>query len=82
MHYPLSYLDQELKSHDPQSHDVLEVLQSSLLKKLSAEKDMVNEVKMALRRKPEEFPDLEQVASKLAKVILIGESVTDIKYLG
>jgi len=27
---------------------------------------MVNEVKMALRRKPGEFPSLEQVASKLA----------------
>ena len=66
MHYPRSYLDQELKGYDPQSHGVLEALQSSLLKKLTAEKDMVNEVKMALRRKPGEFPSLEQVASKLA----------------
>jgi AraC-like DNA-binding protein len=42
------------------------VLQASLLKKMSAEKDIVNEVKMALRRKPGQFPRLEQVASKLA----------------
>lgn len=66
MHYPLSYHDQEVASHDPLAHDVLEVLQASLLKKMSAEKDIVNEVKMALRRKPGEFPHLEEVASKLA----------------
>lgn len=66
LHYPLSYLGQKMESHDPLSHDALEVLQASLLKKMSAEKDIVNEVRMALRRKPGEFPNLEQVASNLA----------------
>lgn len=66
MHYPIKYLHQELESHDQPAHDALELLQASLLKKMSAEKDIVNEVKMALRRKPGQFPNLEQVASKLA----------------
>lgn len=66
VHYPLSYLSQEMESYDPQVHDALEVAQASLAKKLSAKKDIVNEVKMALRRKPGEFPHLEQIASRLA----------------
>jgi AraC-like DNA-binding protein len=66
LHYPSSYLRQELEGHDQPAHDTLEVLQASLLKKLSAEKDVVNEVKMTLRREPGRFPNLEQVASKLA----------------
>ena len=66
IHYPASYLSQKLDSHDQPAHDTLEVLQASLLKKLSAEKDIVDEVKMALRRKPGQFPHLEQVASKMA----------------
>ena len=66
LHYPLRYHSQEVASHDQLAHDTLEVLQASLLKKMSAEKDIVNEVKMALRRKPGEFPSLDQVASKLA----------------
>lgn len=66
IHYPASYLSQKLDGHDQPAHDTLEVLQASLLKKLSAEKDVVDEVKMALHRKPGQFPNLNQVASKLA----------------
>jgi len=66
MHYDLSYLDREMEGADTQTHDVLEGLQASVAKKLSAEKDIVNEVKMVLCRKPGEFPKLEQVASSLA----------------
>ncbi len=66
IHYPARYLNQQMESHDQPAHDALEVLQASLLKKMSAEKDIVNEVKMALRRKPGQFPHLKQVASKLA----------------
>lgn len=65
-HYSESYLDRKIESFNPEAHDVLEVLQSSLDKKLSTGKDIVNEVKMALRRKPGEFPGLEQVANNLA----------------
>jgi AraC-like DNA-binding protein len=66
LHYPIGHLSHEMESYDPQVHDALEVVQSSLVKKLSAEKDIVNEVKMALRRKPGKFPRLEQIASMLA----------------
>ncbi len=66
LHYPSKYLTRELESYNQQAHDTLEVLQASLFKKLSAEKDIVNEVKLALRRKPGEFPGLEAVASTLA----------------
>lgn len=66
LHYPLRYLGHELESYDPQVHDALEQVQASLAKRLSGEKDVVNEVKMALRRKPGEFPRLNQVAEMLA----------------
>lgn len=66
MHYPASYLDIDIQSHDPQAHEVLGALQESLQKKLATRSDIVNEVKMALRRKPGEFPGLEQVADRLA----------------
>lgn len=66
MHYPVSILDVDIRSHDPQAHYVLGSLQESLQKKLAAEPDFVNEVKLALRRKPGEFPSLEQVADRLA----------------
>ena len=42
LHYPLAYHSREMKGYDPQAHDVLEVLQSSLLKKMSAESKMKN----------------------------------------
>ncbi len=66
MHYPLRYLSHEMESYDPQIHDALEVVQARLVKRLSGEKDTVNEVRMALRRKPGQFPRLNQVASMLA----------------
>ena len=66
MHFPREYMERELDSYDPQARDALKVLQSSLLSKLSSQKDVVNEVKMALRRKPGEFPRLEEIADKLA----------------
>ena len=66
LHYPAHYLDLDMKSYDPQAHNALEVLQASLLKKLSSEKDIVNEVKMALRRTSGKFPQFDQVASGLA----------------
>ncbi len=66
MHFPKEYLDRELESYDPQARDALKVLQSSLLSKLSSHRDIVNEVKMVLRRKAGEFPRLEEVADKLA----------------
>ena len=77
MHYPIKYLHQELESHDQPAHDALELLQASLLKKMAAEKDIVNEVKMALRRKPGQFPNLEQVSSKLGAVGIRFQVVLD-----
>jgi AraC-like DNA-binding protein len=66
MHYPLRYLSLEMESYDPQVHDALEVVQAQLVKRLSGEKDIVNEVRMALRRTPGQFPRLNQVANMLA----------------
>ena len=66
IHYPTSYLDLDIQSHDPQARQVLSALQESLQKKLATKSDIVNEVKMALRRKPGEFPGLDQVADRLA----------------
>jgi len=66
LHYPLRYLSHEMESYDPQVHDALEVVQASLVKRLSGQKDIVNEVKLALRRNPGEFPQLNQVADMLA----------------
>jgi AraC-like DNA-binding protein len=66
MHYPLRYLSHEMESYDPRVHDALEVVQASLVKRLSGQKDIVNEVRMALRRNPGEFPRLNQVADMLA----------------
>jgi len=64
--YPRHYLEVEVGGYDPQAHDALERLQSSLLKKLSNEEDIVDEVKMVLRKSPGEFRRLEQVAAVLA----------------
>jgi AraC-like DNA-binding protein len=66
LHYPVRYLSHEMESYDPQVHNALEVVQASLVKRLSGQKDIVNEVRMALRRKPGEFPHLNQVADMLA----------------
>ena len=66
IHYPVSYLNQEMESYDPQVHDALEVVQAGLVKRLAGEKDIVNEVKMALRRETGAFPRLNEVAGMLA----------------
>jgi len=66
LHYSEKYLSQNLKSYDPQAHDVLEALQETLLNKLATGSDLVTEVKMLLRGRQGQFPSLEQVASKLA----------------
>lgn len=66
IHYPRDYLEQEIASYDPQALEALKVLQNTLVNKLSAERDVVSDVRMALRRTPGEFPSLEQVADRLA----------------
>jgi len=66
MRYPSRYLERELANHDPEALQALELLQSRLLNKLAAGKDVVAEVKLALRRTPGSFPNLEQVAESLA----------------
>ncbi|MGI9328248.1 MAG: AraC family transcriptional regulator ligand-binding domain-containing protein, partial [Pseudomonadales bacterium] len=66
VHYPASYLESTIRTYDPLTHDALQSLSESLGKKLASRSDIVSEVKMALRRKPGEFPSLEQVADKLA----------------
>jgi AraC-like DNA-binding protein len=66
MHYPISYLNHEMESYDSQVHDALEVVQAGLVKKLAGEKDIVNEVKMALRHHHGNFPRLNEVADMLA----------------
>lgn len=66
IHYPREYMDRELKSYDPQALEALKLLQVNLINKLTAQKDVVSEVKMCLRRSPGEYPSLEQVADQLA----------------
>jgi AraC-like DNA-binding protein len=66
IHYPLEYYDKNIETYDPQAGDVLGALRSSLHEKLSSGGDIVHDVKMALRRKPGEFPSLERVAEGLA----------------
>jgi AraC-like DNA-binding protein len=66
VHYPTRFLEQELANYDPEALQALGVLQSQLMNKLSAEKDVVAEVKLALRRTPGSFPNLERVAEGLA----------------
>ena len=65
VHYPSRYLERELGNYDPETLQALEVLQSRLMTKLSAENDVVAEVKLALRRTPGSFPNLERVAEGL-----------------
>jgi AraC-like DNA-binding protein len=64
--YLLEWYDQNIETHDPQAGDVLGALRTSLHEKLSTGGDIVHDVKMALRRKPGEFPSLERVADDFA----------------
>ena len=66
VYYPTRYLERELANYDPETLQALEILQSRLMNKLSADKDVVAEVKLALRRTPGSFPNLERVAEGLA----------------
>lgn len=66
IHYPISFLDNEVESYDKPAHDALVILQASLLRKVIEKSDFVSEVKLALRRKCGEFPGLEQIAQGLA----------------
>ena len=66
IHYPLEFYDQTIETYDPQAGDVLGALRISLHEKLSSRGDIVHDVKMALRRKPGEFPSLERVADDFA----------------
>ena len=64
--YSADWLHHELEHYDPQALEVLGALRESLHEKLSAGRDIVADVRMALRRKPGVYPSLEQVATELA----------------
>jgi AraC-like DNA-binding protein len=66
IHYPAKWLDVPLETYDPQAVDVLGALRTSIHEKLSSGRDIVNEVKMALRRTPGVFPSLDTIADGLA----------------
>jgi AraC-like DNA-binding protein len=66
LHYPAAYLDMKIATHDPALHEVLGSMSGSLKQKLSAKRDIVNDVKLELRRRPGVFPGIEQVADSLA----------------
>lgn len=67
VHYPARYLEEILATHDPQVHGLIGSLQASLVKKLEAKRDVVQDVIMILRRRPPNaFPSLERVAENLA----------------
>jgi len=66
LQYPVSWIDQPLETHDPQAGEVLGALRSSLHEKLASGGDIVRDVKMALRRKPGEFPSVERIAEEMA----------------
>lgn len=66
VYYPLEYLGTALSTHDPYVHELMDSLQSSLVKRLETGKDVVHDVVMALRRKPGTYPSLERVAESLA----------------
>jgi AraC-like DNA-binding protein len=63
--YPFQFLDQPIPSHDPKVKEVLDSLCESLMQKLNVERDMVTDVKLAIRKKPGTFPNIEQVADNL-----------------
>jgi AraC-like DNA-binding protein len=66
LHYPAKYLDLEIETYDPQAREVLGALRDNLREKLVSGGDIVNEVKLALRRQQGKFPSLEQIADSLA----------------
>lgn len=66
LQYQASWMELELDTHDSQAGEVLGALRTSLHEKLSSGGDIVNDVKMALRRTPGKFPSLERIADGLA----------------
>ena len=66
IHYPANWLDAPIETHDPQASDVLGALRTSIHEKLYSGVDVVQDVKMALRRTPGIFPSLDSIADGLA----------------
>jgi AraC-like DNA-binding protein len=66
IHYPGTWFDRTLETHDPTAAEVLGALRTSLHEKLSSGGDIVHDVKMALRREPGKFPSVERIAEGLA----------------
>lgn len=66
LHLPSEWLNRNIETYDPQGSDILGTLRTSLHEKLSSGGDIVQDVKMALRRKPGEFPSLKRIAEGLA----------------
>ena len=66
LHYPKEWLQRPVETYDPQAGEVLGALRTSLHDKLASGGDIVDDVKMALRRTPGEFPSLELIAAGMA----------------
>ncbi len=66
LHYKAESLDLPLETHDPQAVDMLGELRTRLHEKLASGGDIVQDVTMALRRSPGEFPSLERIAEGMA----------------
>lgn len=66
LYYPQEWEHRLLETYDPEAVEILGTLRTSLHNKLSSEVDIVEEVRLALRRKSGEFPSLERIAEGLA----------------
>ncbi|PLW68719.1 AraC family transcriptional regulator [Pseudohalioglobus lutimaris] len=66
LYYPQEWEHRLLETYDPEAVEILGTLRASLHNKLSSEVDVVEEVRLALRRKSGEFPSLERIAEGLA----------------
>ena len=66
LHYPRTWMDRAIETHDPTTAEVLGALRTSLHERLSSGGDIVHDVKMALRREPGKFPSVERIADGLA----------------
>ena len=66
LHVPAEWLDAPVETYDPLAADMLGSLRTSIHEKLSSGGDIVNDVRMALRRTPGVFPGMDRVAEDLA----------------
>lgn len=66
LYYPQEWEHRVLETYDPEAVEMLGILRTSLHSRLSSKVDIVEEVRLALRRKPGEFPSLECIAEGLA----------------